>query len=194
MSAKKEVYLLVKSLVNAIPEVKHWDVWNDNVQRDGEVDPFPTPAVFFEYTSGVWEASSSGSTQNTDDKLPNQNGTLIFTLHIVIKKSETEDKDEIRHFDIEDLVYKAVHFKSLETDDFIKGKIQRSSEESVLRHNVWRDKSVNYTVEVLECGDSGVDDGSLVDAQPVDFETDIELTIKNKPNQKAGTLTINISE
>lgn len=194
MSAKKEVYLLVKSLVEAIPEIKHWDYWNDNVQRDGTVDSFPTPAVFFEYTGAVWEQSSSGSTQNIDDKVPNQKGELSFALHIVIKKSETEDKDEIRHFDIEDLVYKAVHFKSFETNDFIEGKIQRSSEDAVLRHNVWRDMPINYTATVLECGNSGVDDGSLVDAQPVDFETEVELSIKNKLNQNPGTLIINISE
>ena len=157
MSAKKEVYLLVKGLVKDIPDIKHWDVWNDNVERDGEVDSFPTPAVFFEWTSALWEESTEGSTQNIDDSLPNQKGTLDFTLHIVIKKSQTEEKDEIDHFDIEELVYKAVHFKTIADDDtnFIEGKIQRISEETVLRHNVYRDKPIVYRVRVIECGTSG---------------------------------------
>lgn len=196
MGAKKEVYLLVKELVNSNIEIKHWDIWNDNVERDGEVDSFPTPAVFFEWSSGVWEPSIEGSVGNLDDKRPNQNGNLEFTLHIVIKKSQTEEKDELYHFDIEDLVYNSVHFKGI-TDadnDFIEGKIQRVSEDTVLRHKVWRDKPVTYSVKVLECGTSSVEDGGLQDAQPVVFDVVPELTISNKAGQNTGSLTINISE
>lgn len=195
MSAKKEVYLLVKGLVSLISEINHWDIWNDNVERDGEVDSFPVPAVFFEWTQSSWEKSTVGSTQNFDDILPNQHGNLEFTLHIVIKKSKTEEKDELDHYEIEQLVYEAVHFKTvLNPDvDFIEGKIQRSFDETILRHKVWRDWPVKYTVEVLECGKSGINDGSLTDAQPVDFEVEPELVIPNTP-KNSPSLTINISE
>ena len=196
MNAKKEVYLLVKGLVSLIPEIKHWDVWNDNTERDGEVDPFPTPAVFFEWTAGLWEPSSIGSTQNLDDLLPNQNGDLQFTLHIVIKKSQTEEKDELDHYDIEQLIYQAIHFKTILNPelDFIEGKIQRTSDDTILRHKVWRDWPVVYSVRVLECGNSGIDDGSIVDAQPVDFEVEPEFLIKHDGNETPGSLIINISE
>lgn len=194
MSAKKEVYLLVKGLVSLIPEIKHFDVWNDNVERDGEVDSFPTPAVFFEWSSSLWEASSVGSTENYDDKIPNQNGNLEFTLHIVIKKSSTEDKAELEHYDIEQLVYEAVQFKTVLNQelDFIEGKIQRLSDEPILRHQVWRDWPVVYSVRVLECGLTGIDDGSLVDAQPFEFVIEPELLIENN-DKKGNGLVIQIT-
>lgn len=196
MSARKDVYLLVKSLIVAIPEIKHFDVWNDNIERDGEVDSFPTPAVFFEWTKGLWEASIKGKIDNRDDLFPNQNGDLEFTLHIVIKKTSVEDQDELLHYDIEDLVYKAVHFQSIldPNSDFIEGKIQRFADDTILRHKVWREWPVVYTVRVLECGLSGIDSGDLTDAQPADFEVVPELVIKNKLDQKPGTLIINIAD
>lgn len=196
MSAKKEVYLLVKGLISLIPEIKHIDIWNDNVERDGEVDSFPAPAVFFEWTAGLWNPSSKGSTQNLDDKIPNQHGDLQFTLHIVIKKSKTEEKDELDHYDIEQKVYEAIHFQTVlnPDNDFIESKIQRSSDDTILRHDVWRDWPVVYSVGVIECGLTGIDDGSLEDAQPVDFEVEPELIIKNTGNETPGKLIINIGE
>ena len=194
MSAKKEVYLLVKGLVSLIPEIKHWDVWNDNIERDGEVDSFPTPAVFFEWSAGTWQPSTVGSTQNFDDILPNQNGDLQFTLHIVIKKSKLQEKDELDHYDIEQLVYEAVHFKTVLNPelDFIEGKIQRFSDENILRHKVWRDWPVVYALRVFECGKTGIGE-SIIDAQPVDFEVQPELLIKHTGDAKPGSLTINIA-
>lgn len=196
MSAKKEVYLLVKGLIALIPEIKHFDVWNENVERDGEVTPFATPAVFYEWSSCVWEPSTEGTVENLDDLRPNQKGKLQFTLHIVIKKTNVADQDEIAHYDTEQLVYDALHFKSALNPelDFIEGKIQRFSEDTIPRHNVWRDLPVIYSVDVIECGTTGVDDGSLEDAQPVDFEVTPELIIKNKTNNGSGNLIINISE
>lgn len=195
MSAKKEVYLLVKGLISLIPEIKHFDVWNDNVERDGEVTSFAEPAVFFEWTQSQWDKSTVGSTGNFDDVLPNQKGNLEFTLHIVIKKTNVADQDELLHYDIEQLIYEAIHFKSILNPDldFIEGKIQRSFDDTILRHKVWRDWPVKYTVEVIECGKSGIDDGSLTDAQPVDFEVEPELIIPNTP-KNSPSLIINISE
>lgn len=195
MSAKKEVYLLVKEIINEIPEIKHFDVWNDNVERDGEVTPFPVPAVFFEWTTGIWSLSTKGNVQNLDDLRPNQQGNLTFGLHIVIKKTNVADEDELFHYDIEELVYNAIHFKSFDPPepDFIEGKIQRIGDDAILRHNVWRDWVVNYMVNVLECGTTGIDNDSVVDSQPVDFDVETELTIKNTEKPKPS-LTINISE
>lgn len=193
MSAKKEVYLLVKKLIGEIPEILHFDVWNDNVERDGEVTPFPVPAVFFEWTTSLWNVSTVGNTQNVDDTRPNQQGSLTFSLHIVIKKTNVKDEDEIKHYDIEGIVYDKIHFKSFEepTPDFIEGKIQRISDDTILRHKVWRDWTVVYSVNVLECGTTGIDD-TIVDAQPADFIVTPELTIKNDVNQKGGKLTFEI--
>ncbi len=181
MSVRKSTYLRVKELITAIPEVKHWDVWNDNVERDGEVDSFPAPGVFFEWTKGLWNPSVKGSVENLDDIIPNQKGNLEFTLHIVIKKSKTEDKDELDHYDIEQLIYEAIHFQSIldPDNDFIEGKIQRLADDIILRNDVWRDWPVVYNVEVMECGKTGIDDASLTDAQPVDFEVEPELVIPN---------------
>ena len=190
MSAKKEVYLLVKGLVSLIPEIKHWDVWNDNVNRDGEVDPFPTPAVFFEWTASSWSESTVGNEQNFDDVLPNQDGSLQFTLHIVIKKSKLQEQDELDHYDIEQLIYEAVHFKTVLNSelDFIEGKIQRFSDDTILRHNTWRDWPVVYALKVIECGKTGIDDGTIEDAQPIDFEVEPEFTITHSGDEKPGVI------
>lgn len=195
MSAKKEVYLLVKGLVSLIPEIKHFDVWNDNVERDGEVDSFPTPAVFFEWSSSVWEKSSVGSTENFDDKIPNQNGSLEFTLHIVIQKVSTEDVAELEHYDIEQLVYEAVQFQTVLNPelDFIEGKIQRLTDIPILRNQVWRDWPVVYSVNVLECGKTGIDDGTLEDAAPFDVVLDVDLIIETPIPSTGNGLNIIIS-
>lgn len=195
MSAKKEVYLLVKKLISEIPEIKHFDVWNENVERDGEVTSFPAPAVFFEWITTLWEPSTVGNTQNIDDARPNQQGKAMFGLHIVIKKTNVKDEDELEHYDIESLVYDKIHFKTFEdtTPDFIEGKIQRIGDEPILRHKVWRDWTVIYSVNILECGTTGIDD-TLTDAQPTKFVVEPELTIKNKAGQEGGKLTFNISE
>jgi hypothetical protein len=193
MSVKKETYLLVKTMIDALPGIKHFDVWNENVARDGEITPFPTPAVFFEWSSSVWEPSTEGSVDNLDDVRPNQKGKLQFTLHIVISKNNTQDEDEIAHYDVEALVYDAIHFKSVvdpETD-FIEGKIQRFSDDTILQHKVWRDWPVIYSVDVMECGKTGIDD-TLEDAQPVDFEITPELLIENKVDNGSGKITFNI--
>ena len=193
MSAKKEIYLLVKELIGELPEILHFDVWNDNVERDGEVTPFPTPAVFFEWTTAIWNKSEIGNSQNFDDLRPNQKGELTFGLHIVIKKTNVADQDELKHYDVEELVYNAIHFKSFEepTPDFIEGKIQRIGDDAILRHKVWRDWTVLFGVDVLECGATGIGD-TVVDAQPADFIVEPELTIKNKTNQEGGKLIFNI--
>jgi len=194
MSAKKDVYLLVKKLIGEIPEIKHFDVWNENVQRDGEVTSFPTPAVFFEWTTSLWELSTVGSTQNEDDTRPNQHGKMTLGLHIVIKKTNVKDEDELFHYDIESLVYDKMHFKSFESEpDFIEGKIQRIGDEPILQHKVWRDWTVLYDVNVLECGTTGIGRNILEDAQPVKFIVEPELVIKNKEGQEGGKLVFNIA-
>ena len=195
MSAKKEIYLLVKGLIGLIPDIKHFDVWNDNVERDGEGTSFPTPAVFFEWSSATWSPSTKGSEDNLDDIIPNQHGNLQFTLHNVIKKTNVADQDELLQYDIEQLIFEAIHFQTfLNPDqDFIEGKIQRFGEETVIRHQVWRDAPVIYSVDVLECGKTGIGD-TIIDAQPVDFEVEPELIIKNKDGQEGGKLIIEISD
>lgn len=195
MSAKKEVYLLVKKLIKEITEIKHFDVWNDNTERDGEVTSFPVPAVFFEWSSTVWMPSTKGSTNNLDDTIPNQHGDLQFTLHQVSKKTNVEEQDELSQYDIEQLIYEKIHFKTFDDPDvdFIEGKIQRFGEETIIRHKVWRDVPVIYSVEVIECGKTGIGD-TLEDAQPVDFEVEPELVIKNIEGQQGGKLFIEISD
>ena len=99
------------------------------------------------------------------------------------------------HYDIEQLIYEAIHFQTVLNPelDFIEGKIQRFGDDTILRHKVWRDWPVVYALRVMECGKSGIDDGTIVDAQPVDFEVEVELTIENEIKPKPG-LTIVISE
>lgn len=190
MSAKKELYLMVKGLVKEIPQIKHWDVWNNNILRDGEVTPFPTPAVFYEFVSGSWDKSTKGSTLNQTAITPIQSGLCEIAIHVIIKKTRIKGKDEIRHYDIENLVYKKLHFKK---GNCIEGALQRVRDEAVPDHNVWRDMTVVYSATLLESGESGID-CEIEEVENVDFDTSVDLQIDRSMETGKRGLTINISD
>lgn len=189
-SSKKELYLKIKELVKGIPEIKHWDAWNNNVIRDGEVTSYPTPAVFYEFISCIWEPSTRGSIINTTDKTPNQSGVFEIALHIVIKKTKKADLDEIRHYDVENLVYQKIHFSEL---DIIEGTIQRLRSEAVPDHNVLRDWSIVYGGKIIQPGITGIG-CELTEATDVGFDIDVDLDIDRSQETGKRGLTINITD
>lgn len=180
MSVLKELYEHVKGIINNdVPEVVHFDVWNENVQNDGIETPYNTPAVFYEVVVEEWDEPMKGSTQECTDKYPAQHGTVDFVLHIIIRKNESSDIDtsELRHYDVAEAVYKKLFFT---TFDNMEGNIIRTSGRQDINVRVLRDYQVVYSCRLLENADTRIGD-EIIDANDpigtVDFTPEIEPQI-----------------
>ena len=46
---RKELYAAIKAAVGKVPEVKHIDLWNHNVEFIEQEDSWARPAVFVEF-------------------------------------------------------------------------------------------------------------------------------------------------
>lgn len=174
MSAFKELYLAVKAKVEAIPEIKHYDYWNSNVDRD-DVRGNSTPAVFFEYSDIIWTRKTENLGQSIgecSDIYPPQRGELDFTLHIVFAKKDSSaiDASELLQFDIVDSVYKAVNH--LRLDRMIE-PLYRLSDLDDNNNSVLRDWQTTFRAVIEEDGDTALGD-TIVDAAPVGFDYTID--------------------
>lgn len=157
MIATRQFYEYVKTIVTGLPENKHWDYWNENLLQEERIKNFPVPATFFEYNQILWQPSQDGSLGTESDKLPNQYGDVVFTLHNIMSKksSGSPDKDELDHFDYIEKVFRAVHFAGKD-QDFVIGKIQRQGEGQVPAHQVLRDWPMVFTVRLMEIGTTDI--------------------------------------
>lgn len=151
MSAIKDLYIYVKELVEAIPEIEFFDWWNDNVITDGQNTPYPRPAVFFELRSVSWNYATKGTVKNQSTANPERTGDAEFALHIIYDKKDSSGQDvsELVHLDYVEAVYLAVNFSP--SKPFIEGQIQLLRDETVPTHTVLRDWPQVYSVRLYEC-------------------------------------------
>lgn len=71
---RKELYNAIKTkLASDVPEVKHIDLWNQNVEFIDQEDVWERPAVFVEFGKIEWSAFQGGC----------QRGKGIITIHLV---------------------------------------------------------------------------------------------------------------
>lgn len=177
MIATKKLYEFVRDLIATIPDINHFDWWNNNIINDGIQTSYPTPAVFFEYNTIVWESSTAGTDRNCSTGTPEQKGIGEFTLHIIYKKIESSaiDAAEVSHLDIVAQVYKKVHFSGL-SETFIEGPLQRIRDEQVLAHTVLRNWSVAFSFNIFEIAEA---DPNVEDVFPWTDDVQIEAVDAN---------------
>lgn len=71
---RKELYNAIKSkLAIDVPEVKHIDLWNQNIEFIDQEDVWERPAVFVEFGKIEWSPFQGGC----------QRGKGIITIHLV---------------------------------------------------------------------------------------------------------------
>ena len=78
---RKELFNAIKTkLANDVPEVKHIDLWNHNVEFIEQKDGWERPAVFVEFATIEWAPFQGGV----------QRGKGIVSIHIVTDWTEGE--------------------------------------------------------------------------------------------------------
>ena len=78
---RKELFNAIKTkLASDVPEVKHIDLWNHNVEFIEQEDGWERPAVFVEFATIEWAPFQGGV----------QRGKGIVSIHIVTDWTEGE--------------------------------------------------------------------------------------------------------
>lgn len=165
-NVRKLIYEKIKDQIATIPDIRFFDFWNSNVIRDGEVTPYPTPAVFYEYLGGSYDdPRSSTGIEDCSDKFPAQDGVIEFALHIIISKNraDSEDADELYHYDVYNLIYSSVNFLKIPESVF---PFYRTSDSVSNSHGVLRDFVINFRATIIDDGATNLG-GSIVDANEV---------------------------
>lgn len=64
MDARLEMFEAIKELVEEqIPEIKHFDMWNENVVYAEQDEAYPLPALFLEFGKIEWNPVKNGTFQ-----------------------------------------------------------------------------------------------------------------------------------
>lgn len=79
---RSELYQAIKlKLEQDVPEVKHIDLWNHNVEFLEQEDAWARPAVFVEFSTIGWEPFAGGK---------HQRGKGVVRIHLVTDWNEGE--------------------------------------------------------------------------------------------------------
>ena len=93
---RKELFNAIKAKLSAdVPEVKHIDLWNHNVEFIEQEDMWERPAVFVEFGKIEWAPFQGGS----------QRGRGVVTIHLV---TDWTEGGHDAAFDLSHRVYKAL--------------------------------------------------------------------------------------
>ena len=93
---RKDLFNAIKTkLASDVPEVKHIDLWNHNVEFIEQEDMWERPAVFVEFGKIEWTPFQGGS----------QRGRGIVTIHLV---TDWTEGGHDAAFDLSHRVYKAL--------------------------------------------------------------------------------------
>ncbi len=93
---RKELYNAIKEkLASDVPEVKHIDLWNHNVEFIEQEEGWERPAVFVEFGKIDWSPFQGGG----------QRGKGLLTIHLV---TDWAEGGHAAAFDLEEKVHAAL--------------------------------------------------------------------------------------
>lgn len=87
MTTREEIYNTIKERLEDIPEIKHIDLWNHNVEFIEQETAWERPAVFIEFQPIIWQPIVSGIEYR---------GQVTVNLHIVTDWNEQKSIGEFR--------------------------------------------------------------------------------------------------
>lgn len=62
MDARLEMFTAIKSMVEEmVPEIQHFDMWNENVVYAEQDEAYPLPALFLEFDKIEWSPAKNGT-------------------------------------------------------------------------------------------------------------------------------------
>lgn len=131
---RKELYGVIRSKLSAIEEIKHIDLWNQNVEYIEQEANWERPAVFVEFCPIQWKPIVNGVEYRAEP---------LIKLHIVTDWVEGAiEGEELSVFDLPEAIHKALTCTDGETF------LQLDLVESDTNHN---HEEIVESVEVYSC-------------------------------------------
>ncbi|MBR8726474.1 hypothetical protein [Bacteroides pyogenes] len=103
---RKQLFLAVtQRLKSRVPQLAHFDLWNQNVEFIEQEAVFAMPAVFMEFKPIHWETLNGGI----------QQADIVFCLHVVTQwvhpslDGSPYQEDSLQIFDLLDDIAAALH-------------------------------------------------------------------------------------
>lgn len=195
MSAKLDIFNDIVTKIEAIVDtdsvkvINTVELWNSQLENEGEEIPFNFPAVFIEFSLIPWTSTNQQSPTNsgTGDIVAEQKGIdSLVTLHIAFSQLENETVSFPLISPIIDEVYFAVHKLS---GDFYS-QLLRVEERQDTDHDRVIDWQMDFLTTLFQCGEN---DETLTQiaggvVKPVitvdlDIEPDTQTGIRTGPEQ-----------
>lgn len=131
---RKELYEAIRTKLSAIAEIKHIDLWNQNVEYIEQEASWERPAVFVEFCPIQWKPIVNGVEYRAEP---------LIKLHIVTDWVDGAlDGTELSVFDLPEAIHKALTCTDGETF------LQLDLVESDTNHN---HEEIVESVEVYQC-------------------------------------------
>lgn len=131
---RKELYQVIREKLGSIAEIKHIDLWNQNVEYIEQEADWARPAVFVEFCPIQWRAIVNGVEYRAEP---------LVKLHIVTDWAEGAlEGGELSVFDLPEAIHKALTCTDGETF------LQLDLVESDTNHN---HEEIVESVEVYQC-------------------------------------------
>lgn len=96
---RKTIYSLIKQSLQHIDDIKHIDLWNNQVAMAEEEQAFLTPAVFVEFEPIQWMQLLNGVRE----------ATITTNIHIVTDTRDAHYEDSIERFRLTEQINHALH-------------------------------------------------------------------------------------
>ena len=141
---RKEIYLAIidklKTIVDAdgIPKLKHFDLWNMNVEYIDQETVWEMPAVFIEFAPIQWKEAGNGC----------QQANVTIALHIATpyeggaSDGSVLQSDALSYFELLDEIHKALY--GLKGSGF--GALKRVSSQTNHNH-----EEIIESIETFSC-------------------------------------------
>ncbi|MBQ7820457.1 MAG: hypothetical protein IJ341_12260 [Bacteroidales bacterium] len=91
---RKQLYKFIEERLNELGDIKHIDIWNNQLTYPEEEQAFDTPAVFVEFAPIKWDLLGRGARE----------ADVTFVLHIATDSREEKWSDNIEVFDLLDKI------------------------------------------------------------------------------------------
>lgn len=91
---RKQLYKFIEERLNELGDIKHIDIWNNQLTYPEEEQAFDIPAVFVEFASIKWDLLGRGARE----------ADVTFVLHVATDSREEKWSDNIEVFDLLDKI------------------------------------------------------------------------------------------
>lgn len=161
------LFLFIQTLLQGIPEVKHFDWFNDQFNTEEDELPFQTPAVFIEILP--YQTQSLGKLRQAAD--------IRFNLHVGqqlyanTRRGAKEQTKALSHLNLNDLVFAALHGK------FSDSPINNSTIGTINRTDVNPNHNFQgYIIHITSFKTRLISDNAVIPTQPIPVNLKTQAT------------------